>query len=169
MRLFQLHRDQDATGVSGTGVVADGVEFGDGTVAIRWRGDTPSTVVWEDISAAYRVHGHVGQTRFVFLGYDGRPLGEAPEPPSRTERGFATFLATTDTYGKRVDVQQSSAAMYDAVWVYVGEGNDAAHLDESGAIAVRDALNAWLHSMDSPATWRPSPTPSTPEDGHGEP
>lgn len=31
MRRFQLHRDHDITGVSGPGVVADGVLFPDGT------------------------------------------------------------------------------------------------------------------------------------------
>lgn len=46
VRRFQLHRDQDITGVSGTGIVADGVLFADRSVAIRWRGEHPSTVVW---------------------------------------------------------------------------------------------------------------------------
>lgn len=37
MRLFKLHRDADETGVSGTGVVAEGVEFHDGLAEeIRW-------------------------------------------------------------------------------------------------------------------------------------
>lgn len=46
VRLFQLHRDEDPTGVSGPGIVADGVEFDDGTVVIRWRSEHASTVVW---------------------------------------------------------------------------------------------------------------------------
>src|SRR4051794_16547249 len=33
---FELHRDQDISGVSGVGVVAEGVAFTDGTVALRW-------------------------------------------------------------------------------------------------------------------------------------
>lgn len=64
-RRFELHRDRDLTGISGTGVVAEGVEFTDGTVVIRWLGDTPSTVVWPDLQAAKRVHGHDGATRVV--------------------------------------------------------------------------------------------------------
>lgn len=70
MRRFQLHRDQDITGVSGTGVVADGVLFPDGAVAIRWRGDRPSTVAWGSIEDAYHVHAHGGATRFVWLDPD---------------------------------------------------------------------------------------------------
>ena len=36
MRLFKLQRKVDCSGVSGTGVVAEGVEFDDGQVALRW-------------------------------------------------------------------------------------------------------------------------------------
>lgn len=35
MNRFELVRDVDVTGISGTGVVAEGVEFSDGTVALR--------------------------------------------------------------------------------------------------------------------------------------
>jgi hypothetical protein len=67
MRRFRLERDGDVTGVSGVGVVAEGVQFTDGTVVLRWLGRTPSTVVWPDIVAARTVHGHDGRTRFVQL------------------------------------------------------------------------------------------------------
>lgn len=59
-------RDEDVTGVSGTGAVAQGVEFDDGTTVIRWCGDDRSTVVWADMAAAIRIHGHDGRTRFEF-------------------------------------------------------------------------------------------------------
>ena len=36
MRIFSLVRHEDVSGVSGTGRVADGVEFNDGTVVLRW-------------------------------------------------------------------------------------------------------------------------------------
>ncbi|NEB92461.1 hypothetical protein [Streptomyces bauhiniae] len=65
-RLFTLERDIDVSGVSGTGTVADGVVWPDGTVSIRWRGERPSTVVWESLSHAEHVHGHRGSTRFVW-------------------------------------------------------------------------------------------------------
>jgi hypothetical protein len=67
VRLFELHRDRDLSGISGTGVVAEGVEFTDGQVVIRWLGVTPSTVVWTSIAEARAVHGHGGATRFVWL------------------------------------------------------------------------------------------------------
>lgn len=68
--LFELHRDRDISGISGTGVVADGVEFPDGTVVIRWRGDRGSTVVWDDIRDPEAIHGHGGATRIVWLDDD---------------------------------------------------------------------------------------------------
>ena len=62
MRAFRLKRDVDPTGVSGTGFVAEGIEFTDGTVVVRWLGETPSTVVWPSLDAAMKVHGHDGKT-----------------------------------------------------------------------------------------------------------
>lgn len=36
MEIFELVRNNDVTGISGVGVVAEGVIFSDGTVALRW-------------------------------------------------------------------------------------------------------------------------------------
>lgn len=58
-RVFTMLRDED---VSGVGVVADGVEFPDGAVVIRWRGRHQSTVVWPSVEDAIHVHGHDGRT-----------------------------------------------------------------------------------------------------------
>lgn len=66
-RLFELHRDVDVSGVSGTGVVAEGVEFSDGTVVIHWRGAQSSTVVWDSLDGVRAIHGHNGNTRVVFV------------------------------------------------------------------------------------------------------
>jgi hypothetical protein len=64
---FGLYRHQDVTGVSGTGTVAYGVQFADGTTVLRWLGENPSTVIWESLEAAMRVHGHDGKTQVVWL------------------------------------------------------------------------------------------------------
>lgn len=68
-RAFVLERDTDVTGVSGVGVVAGGVEFPDGTVALRWYSEWPTSVVFHDrgIEAVQAVHGHDGKTRIVFV------------------------------------------------------------------------------------------------------
>lgn len=64
---FVLQRDADVSGVSGTGIVAHGVVFPDGTCVLRWLGDYRSTVVWRTLDEAMAVHGHDGATRPVFL------------------------------------------------------------------------------------------------------
>jgi hypothetical protein len=61
-RLFELVRSEDPSGVSGTGVVALGVEWPDGTVALHWPGDNPSTAVWGSVDAVLAIHGHAGLT-----------------------------------------------------------------------------------------------------------
>jgi hypothetical protein len=65
-RRFHLQRDHDVTGVSGTGRVADGIVWSDGTVSVRWLGDRPSTVFWNNLADALHVHGHGGHTRVVW-------------------------------------------------------------------------------------------------------
>lgn len=67
MKQFHLQRDEDETGISGTGVVAEGVEFSDGRVVLRWVvGDHQSTVVWDSIDSVEQIHGHGGRTRIVW-------------------------------------------------------------------------------------------------------
>lgn len=65
---FILKRDEDETGVSGTGAVAQGVVFTDGTVAMRWMTDLRSTCIYDSIEDVERIHGHNGKTKVVFLG-----------------------------------------------------------------------------------------------------
>ena len=62
MRRFYLVRYDDPSGVSGTGIVALGVEFGDGAVALRWLSPRPSTSFWESVDDMIAVHGHAGST-----------------------------------------------------------------------------------------------------------
>jgi hypothetical protein len=63
-RRFYLDRIRDISGVSGTGRVADGIVWADGTVTIRWLGDRPSTVNWDSLEDAIAIHGHSGATVF---------------------------------------------------------------------------------------------------------
>ena len=42
MRIFHFFRHEDASGVGGTGVVAEGVEFTNGWCAVRWLSQTSS-------------------------------------------------------------------------------------------------------------------------------
>lgn len=63
---FHLERKADVSGVSGTGRVAEGVEFPNGQVIIKWLGGRPSLVLWQCMEHAKSVHGHNGGTEFVY-------------------------------------------------------------------------------------------------------
>lgn len=63
MRRFTLFRHEDKTGISGVGVVAEGIQFSDGRVAIRWiAGEHHSTVLWDDMASVEAINGHGGAT-----------------------------------------------------------------------------------------------------------
>ena len=67
MRRFELQRDVDNTGISGTGVVAEGVLFHDGSAAMRWRSQYKSTAFYDNIQDLEAIHGHQGQTRIIWI------------------------------------------------------------------------------------------------------
>lgn len=84
-RRFHLYRHTDVSQVSGVGVVAWGVQFPDGAAAIRWHGDTPSTVAWNSVDDALKVHGHSGATELRWLDDQPIDLWPAEERPTMTE------------------------------------------------------------------------------------
>lgn len=63
VQLFKLIRIEDESGVSGTGHVADGIIFHDGTCALHWRTPHTSTTVYKDFATVLAIHGHGGKTR----------------------------------------------------------------------------------------------------------
>ena len=74
---FALYRREDATGVSGTGVVATGVVWPDGHAALRWKADdhdaASSTSAWTSVADLLRVHGHDGLSEIIYLDDDDAP------------------------------------------------------------------------------------------------
>jgi hypothetical protein len=66
---FVLERHTDVSGVSGVGVVAEGIQFSDGVVALRWLGGNPTSVVFHDngIESVKAIHGHNGATQIVWV------------------------------------------------------------------------------------------------------
>jgi hypothetical protein len=80
----RLRRHIDVSKVSGTGDVAEFCEFSDGTVAVRWFGDHPSTAVWGDIRDVEFIHGHAGLTEVVFD--TAHPSSDDEHPPDTFDR-----------------------------------------------------------------------------------
>lgn len=79
-RRFALVRHVDYTGISGVGVVAYGVVFADGHVALRWSSDHPATSLWNRIEDLMAVHGHGEATSIEWLD----PATDVFEPRSST-------------------------------------------------------------------------------------
>lgn len=64
MRRFRIDRETDVTGVSGTGCVAQGVVFSDGTTVVRWMsGATPTTTAHASIESVEAIHLHGGLSK----------------------------------------------------------------------------------------------------------
>lgn len=62
MRRFVLERKEDVSGTSGTGVVAEGVEFSNGWVNLHWISQLGSMEMCESIKVLMEIHGHEGRT-----------------------------------------------------------------------------------------------------------
>lgn len=66
MRLFVLERNEDHSGISGTGVVAEGVEYSNGMVALLWK-KAASVSIFRCIKDVETIHGHHGATVIRWL------------------------------------------------------------------------------------------------------
>jgi len=67
VRRFTLVRHADPSGVSGTGIVAEGVEFSSGMVALNWAGYLSSMAFYFSMSDLLRVHGHEGASDIIWI------------------------------------------------------------------------------------------------------
>lgn len=66
VKTFKLVRNEDETGISGTGVVAEGVEFSNGMCAMTWLTSMHSVAVYPNVRQLEAIHGHNGRTLVVF-------------------------------------------------------------------------------------------------------
>ncbi len=65
-KTFKLVRHHDISGVSGTGIVAEGVTFDGGQTVICWTRPPHTLSVYPSPQAVLDVHGHDGCTRIVW-------------------------------------------------------------------------------------------------------
>ena len=72
-RRFLMIRQRDVSGVSGTGVVAEGVVFSQGMVVLHWLVEPCSVAVYKSINDLVTIHGHNGATDIQFI--DHGPVG----------------------------------------------------------------------------------------------
>jgi hypothetical protein len=81
-RRFEVWRDEDVSGISGVGKIAEGIQFSDGQVVTYWLNQPPmfepKVDVWihSGIDPFEKIHSHGGRTRVVWLD---------PEQPSSVQ------------------------------------------------------------------------------------
>jgi len=74
LREFYLQRKEDASGISGTGVVARGVILPSGKCVLEWMSFYSSVNVYKNIEDVKHIHGHEGMTEVI--------IGVPPKAPS---------------------------------------------------------------------------------------
>lgn len=67
IKTFHFERLEDVSGVSGTGIVAEGCVFTDTLeVVVHWLGKHPSINIYKSIDDCLFIHGHQGSTKIIF-------------------------------------------------------------------------------------------------------
>lgn len=64
---FVLRRTVDVSGISGTGDVAEGIQFSDGTCVLRWKGKKASTAIYQSMEDLSHIHTHEGSSEIIWL------------------------------------------------------------------------------------------------------
>lgn len=67
IRRFLLVRECDLTGVSGTGIVAEGAVFSGGFSVLHWLREPYAIGMFQSIADLIAVHGHEGGTHIQFI------------------------------------------------------------------------------------------------------
>lgn len=67
LRRFLLVREEDVSGTSGTGIVAEGVLFSSGKAVLAWTTKYRSVGVYDSLAELEAIHGHEGRTKLEWL------------------------------------------------------------------------------------------------------
>ena len=65
MRPFWLQRVEDESGVSGVGLVAEGIVFSSGWCALTWLTGHKSVAFYPSLEEIEAIHGHNGKTKII--------------------------------------------------------------------------------------------------------
>ena len=66
IRIFHFQRDEDASGVSGTVIVAEGVILTNTKVVVSWLTIHKSIAIYDSLAEMIAIHGHDGRTKIVW-------------------------------------------------------------------------------------------------------
>jgi hypothetical protein len=67
MRRFNLVRSEDVSGMSGTGIVGEGVVLTSGRAVLTWLTPIASVAIYDSVDAMEKIHGHEGRTSVVYI------------------------------------------------------------------------------------------------------
>lgn len=81
MRVGHIVRHEDESGISGTGIVAEWVEYSDGEVVVHWLSHTPSTNHYRNFKQVDKIHGHGGKTELIVIWEQPLEINEANDNP----------------------------------------------------------------------------------------
>lgn len=146
-RRFQLYRRRDATGISGTGIVAEGIEHRDGSVQYHWL-TSPST--WQSapsIHAVEHIHGHGNKTDVRYIddeqhGGEDKTIAEVYEDRNRLAVAFSKLA-------------EEAAAMADVASVpgpFQGYGGGY-HLPDADDADADDWAITWANLPTGQVSW----------------
>jgi hypothetical protein len=82
VKIFHLLRHVDATGTSGTGIVAIGVQLPTGSCVLEWTSYHSSLGIYRNIADVESLHGHGGNTEIVW----GLPNDVVVQPNPKPKR-----------------------------------------------------------------------------------
>lgn len=74
MKRFHFKRNEDETGNSGTGIVAEGVLLTTDKVVVNWLTRWPTISIYDSLEDAIYLHGHDGKTELVWIDRDVIPV-----------------------------------------------------------------------------------------------
>lgn len=104
-RRFHLLRLDDESGVSGPGVVAEGVQFTNGSTVLTWLTHLTSVAVYHSVDVLERIHGHCGKTVVV---WDDNPHEKADESIDRdVESSISPTKPSKSSKGRKPKTQNN--------------------------------------------------------------
>jgi len=85
LRPFYLLREDDQSGVSGTGIVATGFILPSGTAIMEWTTFHSSIAQYKNIEDITNIHGHGGKTKVMLLDEISVPPTEKKKKKLKNE------------------------------------------------------------------------------------
>jgi hypothetical protein len=92
IRIGFIIRKEDLHGVSGTGKIAEVVEFSNGRCVVSWTSPHSSTNVYDNVKHVEAIHSHGGKTNIEWI-WEQKP---DPDPMDALKDGAAEKPTLTD-------------------------------------------------------------------------